>query len=222
MGETGMEPVGLLLMCDTIMAFTRPGFDRDGLPMVLSIAPFGPGRVNNDLGTRRGFVVPHKDPEARRAYQRSWKAANRDHINAKERERKKAAPERQQEIRREFYDRNKNDPAWMELRNERTKAWRANNPEVSAAYRSRSDVRAKERMRSREFSRNHPEIYRAHRRVRHEIRMGRMERKENCEWCGASGRIEAAHRDYTKPLEVHWLCVSCHRSWDKAEPKGRR
>lgn len=37
---------------------TRSGFDRDVHPVVLSDAPFGPGRVSNDLGIRRGFVVP--------------------------------------------------------------------------------------------------------------------------------------------------------------------
>lgn len=41
----------------TLWAFTRPGFDRDVSFVVDSDAPFGPGRVNNDLGIRRGFAM---------------------------------------------------------------------------------------------------------------------------------------------------------------------
>lgn len=57
--------------------FTRPGFDRDShLPQDVA-APFGPGRVNNDLGPRRGLTVPHKDMDARREYHRAYIAKHR-------------------------------------------------------------------------------------------------------------------------------------------------
>jgi len=55
--------------------------------------------------------------------------------------------------------------------------------------------------------------------VRHHILAGHIIRPEKCEECGKHGRIEAAHYDYDKPLEVRWLCRSCHVKWDKAEPK---
>lgn len=51
------------------------------------------------------------------------------------------------------------------------------------------------------------------------IKKGLLTRPSICEQCGKGGRIEAAHYDYSQPLNVRWLCVSCHRRWDKAEPK---
>lgn len=43
------------------------------------------------------------------------------------------------------------------------------------------------------------------------IRHGRLIRAA-CETCGkTTGRIDAHHDDYTKPLSVRWLCRSCHQ-----------
>lgn len=60
----------------------------------------------------------------------------------------------------------------------------------------------------------------AQRRIAYLIQMGRMVRPEKCEQCGIIGKIEAAHFDYHEPEKVRWLCVGCHRRWDRAEPKG--
>lgn len=51
------------------------------------------------------------------------------------------------------------------------------------------------------------------------IRRGDLIRPDTCERCGRTGRIEAAHHDYSLPLDVRWLCQSCHTRWDREEPK---
>lgn len=44
------------------------------------------------------------------------------------------------------------------------------------------------------------------------VKSGTLTRPEACEKCGEIGRpLEAHHHDYTKPLEVLWLCRPCHR-----------
>ena len=56
--------------------------------------------------------------------------------------------------------------------------------------------------------------------LRYHIQAGNVVRPGRCEECGATNRrIEGAHFNYDEPLRVRWLCVPCHRRWDKREPK---
>lgn len=43
------------------------------------------------------------------------------------------------------------------------------------------------------------------------IRQGRLVRQP-CERCGSEEKTDAHHSDYTKPLQVEWLCHNCHEA----------
>ena len=72
----------------------------------------------------------------------------------------------------------------------------------------------------------------AGRAVRAAIKAGRLTRPHTCSGCGCTDeerRIEAHHADYSRPLDVIWLCTSCHRYVDQqrrereamGQPSGR-
>lgn len=42
------------------------------------------------------------------------------------------------------------------------------------------------------------------------IRMGKMIKPSICERCLEEKKVEGHHEDYTKPLDVKWLCKRCH------------
>ena len=85
---------------------------------------------------------------------------------------------------------------------ERVRRWRMANP-------GRPDTRL--------HRERYPDKYRARTAVGNAVRDGRLTR-EPCEACGTTERVEAHHDDYSKPLEVRWLCKAHHMTADAVNP----
>ena len=58
------------------------------------------------------------------------------------------------------------------------------------------------------WRKKYPEKYKAHNFLNNSIRDGKLKRMP-CIICG-NQKSHAHHHDYSKPLEVTWLCVKCH------------
>lgn len=63
---------------------------------------------------------------------------------------------------------------------------------------------------SRRYRDEHPERYAAQMAVNHAIRDGEVVRGDVCADCGREGYCQGHHEDYGQPLEVVWLCSTCH------------
>lgn len=50
----------------------------------------------------------------------------------------------------------------------------------------------------------------ARKKVRTALRNGSMVRPNKCSMCGKQCKPEAHHEDYNKPLDIIWVCKSCH------------
>jgi hypothetical protein len=77
---------------------------------------------------------------------------------------------------------------------------RAKTPERKAAQKRYWKERAK----------RDPIRVQAQAKLSRAIRTGRL-KKEPCEICGTTEKIQGHHEDYNKPLEVRWLCFKHHR-----------
>jgi ribosomal protein S27AE len=71
---------------------------------------------------------------------------------------------------------------------------------------------------NKEWRKRNPEKVRAHWIVSNAIRYGKLKRQP-CEKCG-NKKSHAHHADYSKPLEIKWLCHKCHwleHGWETEE-----
>ena len=62
------------------------------------------------------------------------------------------------------------------------------------------------------YSSKHPDRHKTHVEFALAKRSGLLEKKP-CEICGTDKKIHGHHEDYNKPLDVNWLCRSCHDLW---------
>lgn len=53
--------------------------------------------------------------------------------------------------------------------------------------------------------------------IRVAYRNGSVPRPDKCSKCGKKCTPEASHNDYSKPLEVEWLCHKCHGRKDRGK-----
>lgn len=52
--------------------------------------------------------------------------------------------------------------------------------------------------------------------LNYHVRAGNIKKPTSCPLCDDTNkRIEAHHTDYSKPLDVMWMCSSCHGSFDR-------
>lgn len=100
------------------------------------------------------------------------------------------------------------------------RAHRIDNPDRVRAYdRQRAKLPHRVAQRQANYVQewdNHPDRMKARNAVSNAVRNGRLA-KRPCAFCGADEGLEAHHHDYSKPLDVTWLCRPCHRRFHALE-----
>lgn len=54
--------------------------------------------------------------------------------------------------------------------------------------------------------------------ARQAVSKGQISKASSCERCGAEGETHGHHADYSRPLDVEWLCRVCHGREHRSEP----
>lgn len=104
------------------------------------------------------------------------------------------------------------------IRSERPDVWR----DMKAKYRRTQSgregrrrsrrlwvLRNPEKQREKDFLRDSIKV-KARNDANNAIKMGLLVRALRCSMCGTGAKCQAHHADYSKPLEVTWLCSPCH------------
>jgi len=53
------------------------------------------------------------------------------------------------------------------------------------------------------------------------VRSGKIKKKP-CEFCESTHRVHGHHDDYSKPLDVIWMCPQCHKDYHKSIKRRKK
>lgn len=67
----------------------------------------------------------------------------------------------------------------------------------------------KEYSKKRYLKFKHKSLARA--KTRNAVKAGKIVKPNHCSNCRKEAPLQGHHEDYSKPLEVQWLCDSCHK-----------
>ena len=98
---------------------------------------------------------------------------------------------------------------------ERARKWRKENPERARAQDKVKRERYAERRKeyAKEYSRKNlkdPLKVSARTQLNNAVKCKSIIKPNKCEKCLERHQLNAHHCDYSKPLEVVWLCTKCH------------
>jgi hypothetical protein len=128
-------------------------------------------------------------PACKAAYRKAWVAKHPGYHSEKKRQWALDNPERNKEIEERKYARRKEREGWGD--------------------RKTPTLEERRETQRQRWHRIDPEKRRARRAVTRAVVMGRLVRGP-CERCGTEDNVEAHHDDYSKPLDVRWLCKEHH------------
>jgi len=139
--------------------------------------------------------------------EREWVAANKDRVLSSKRAYRERNAERLRSDNRERMTLKRSTAEGAERARQITR-------ESRQRHRDEHSARDKERRRLE------PVKARAREAVANALRRGRLVRPSSCSMCGTTERvIHAHHDDYARPLDVRWLCASCHRKHHLADAR---
>ena len=88
-------------------------------------------------------------------------------------------------------------------------------PDVVKEYESkRSKTEHRKKLRlfyTEKYRKEHPERISANSKVGRAIKSGKIIKPKCCSICGKECKTVAHHYDYSKPLDVIFVCQSCHK-----------
>lgn len=92
------------------------------------------------------------------------------------------------------------------------RAWRKRNPESVQKSQKKYAESSREVKAARQklWLALNKQKRMAHKMVYVAVRKGLLVKPESCSKCSAKGKIYGHHEDYNKPLDVIWVCSSCH------------
>jgi hypothetical protein len=106
---------------------------------------------------------------------------------------------------------------WLERNKDKIRLWKV---KYYKEYYKSPEKKERRALSVKKWLSNNIDKRLAHYQARNARRRGELIRPEFCNLCGEKKRLHGHHADYSRPLEVIWLCSMCHKSIHKEKRNG--
>lgn len=140
--------------------------------------------------------------------------ADKTKVNARQREWNRKNPECSRRCALEYQKKNKDKV------NEAHRNWwnknghkysdRRKKKYLNLTLEKKDKIKELARKNNKIYIKKHPEKIKARSIIYRMIKRGWLSRPTSCNKCGINEKTEAHHADYSKPLDVIWVCKKCH------------
>jgi len=101
---------------------------------------------------------------------------------------------------------------------DKSRAMLAHRVKAREEYRKTDAFKKSRYKTTKKYRAKNPNKTKAHRKVQYEVSIGSLSSKP-CEICGTPKTV-AHHDDYSKPLDIRWLCAKHHKQWHAENGEG--
>ena len=151
------------------------------------------GEFNKDKSRKDG--LQNKCKICQKQYKKQYYQRNKETMNQYQKQYFQRNKEAIKEYQKEYVQRNK----------EEIKAYRK-----QYVQRNKEEIKQYYKEYNKDYYRRNPEKQKARGILNSAVRRGKVHKPLYCSSCEGDKHLEAHHTDYSKPLEVLWLCKSCH------------
>ena len=108
----------------------------------------------------------------------------------------------------------------------RVEMWQKDNPDYMKEYSHKNKEKYKGMYKESNlasvvaYQERNPIKVKAKLAVSKALKEGALAKPVLCEQCGSESRLDGHHDDYSKVLEVRWLCRPCHADWHRSNGAG--
>lgn len=139
---------------------------------------------------------------------RKWYAENTERSNAARKKYYEENKEKTLAKTKEYYLRNYERV--RERANERNRTPQARKKQNEQVKKWAKENKEKVALNVFKYRERNPEKVYAHQAVMWAVRLNVLKKPDECEKCKRIVKLQGHHEDYSKPLEVQWLCKICH------------
>jgi len=157
---------------------------------------------------KRNAEQRKNQPEYYKKYAEEYREENRELLREKSRVSYYVDWEKRAEQNKRSYEKHREAIAEKRAIKRRTIEEKEKNRLRQAEWRKSNGTRGGEI--SAKWKKENPQKAACHSLILWAIRAGVLKRNERCEECNAECKTQGHHEDYSKPLEVRWLCKGCH------------